>query len=47
MSGADEATEVAADGIYATCGICFAIVAHESGHTAWHLSRGEVVSDGE
>lgn len=33
------------DGIYATCGICFAIVAHDIGHEAWHASRGEVVQD--
>lgn len=33
------------DGIYSTCPQCFAIVAYEVGHKAWHESRGEVVPD--
>lgn len=33
-----------ADGIYSTCPLCFAIVAHAAGHTAWHESRGEQVT---
>lgn len=33
------------DGIYATCGLCFAIVAAKTAHEAWHESRGETVND--
>lgn len=37
----EQAVEATKDGIYATCGVCFAVVAHEVGHMAWHESRGE------
>lgn len=46
----DESLDVSplvADGIYTTCGLCFAIVAHQQGHDAWHLSRGEAVNDAD
>lgn len=38
-------TAVVTDGIYTTCDICFAIVAHNEGHIAWHLSRNEGTTD--
>lgn len=41
----EEEAPPATDGIYTTCELCFAIVAHEAGHEAWHRSRGEAGSD--
>ncbi len=41
----DETDAPLSDGIYSTCPVCFAIVADQAGHAAWHVSRGEVVPD--
>lgn len=43
----DEQISVSTDGIYATCGFCFAIVANKSAHDAWHESRGEGATDAD
>jgi hypothetical protein len=45
MDGELTTGPVVTDGIYATCEICFAIVADPQAHTAWHESRGEVSND--
>lgn len=45
MDEQEPTTAEAVGGIYTTCSICFAIVAHQAGHEAWHMSRGEAVSD--
>ena len=37
----------ATDGIYSTCPICFAIAASGAGHEAWHMSRGEGMTDAD
>lgn len=34
------------DGIYSVCPVCWAVVADAAAHEAWHVSRGEVVTNG-